>query len=281
MICCWTALLSVGQACCGNRHVVSNPAKRLADAAKALLYVNLVRAFDDPDSLIHLHVAKGLRDVGRRPIDFDSGDGIRFAESDLGSKWVGSEAAAGTDPTIDRSFDSILAYRDANASADSGSIRCRANEPKRDPVIAEPWVQEEGVSRFVSRKGAPHFCKDILVAIVVDVSEGYPMALLQVAETARICHVRKSLTATVSKHDIGNQCVIAGCPSSQVEIQETVIIQIPKVSAHRQGHSSQPVLCCGFNKTALPVSLVKTQQLRPMRPAFDVINDVVQISVVT
>ena len=98
---------------------------------------------------------------------------------------------------------------------------------------AEPWVQEEGVSRFVSRKGAPHFCKDILVAIVVDVSEGYPMAFLQVAETARICHVRKSLTATVSKHDIGNQYVKAGSPSSQVEIQETVIIQIPEVGAHR------------------------------------------------
>jgi len=121
----------------GRRARKMRGTKKLADA---LLYVNLVRAFDDPDSLIHPHFEKGLRDVGRRPIDFDSGDGIRFAESDLGSKWVGSEAAAGTDPTIDRSFDSILAYHDANASADSGSIRCRANEPKRDPVIAEPWI---------------------------------------------------------------------------------------------------------------------------------------------
>ena len=44
--------------------------------AETLLQGNLVRAFDDPDSLIHRHIAKGLRDVGHRPIDFDSGDGI-------------------------------------------------------------------------------------------------------------------------------------------------------------------------------------------------------------
>src|SRR5437667_8580975 len=77
-----------------------------------------------------------------------------------------------------------------------------------------------------------HDFEDVLVAVVVDVAEGNPMALLQMAEPAGRAYVLESLSFVISKHPVRDQRGEARIAGAQVEIEPSVVVQIAEIGSH-------------------------------------------------
>src|SRR5205085_12518345 len=82
--------------------------------------------------------------------------------------------------------------------------------------------------------GAAHLGEDVLLTVVVDIGESYPMAFLKVPEIPRSRHFLEEPSARIPPHAIWNQRSEIGIARSHIEIELAVVIEVAEVDAHPQ-----------------------------------------------
>jgi len=106
-------------------------------------------------------------------------------------------------------------------------------------VITLSRIEEERILISVAGISATHVGVDVLVAIVVHVAERNTVSLLQVTEAAGSRHILKEGATGIPEHPVWQQRPQIRLARAQVTIQETIIIQVPKIRAHYQHYPVQ------------------------------------------
>ena len=120
-----------------------------------------------------------------------------------------------------------------DASTDRQPIRHGAPQPQRDPGVAMPRVQEEEVLTQIALIRTAKDDVQILISVVIDVAERYPVTLLDMPESTCGRHVLKARATDVAEDAIRDDEVQAGFARADVEIQESVVVQVTEVTPHR------------------------------------------------
>jgi hypothetical protein len=112
------------------------------------------------------------------------------------------------------------------------AVGANALELEFEPAISVARIGEELIAINVRVYRATDDRVNILIAIVIDVSEGDAMSLLQLPETTGGRDVLKAPLAIVAEHSIGQQRREIRIAGTDVEIEPAIIVQIPKIAAH-------------------------------------------------
>src|SRR5260221_13547988 len=112
---------------------------------------------------------------------------------------------------------------------------------------------------------AAHVFVDILVSVIIDVAKGNTVPFLQVAESAGSGHVLEALAAIVTKHSVGNDCLEIGIAGADIKIQKPVIVQVPKVGAHRVQNVIKSGLAGNVGECAVVVVMIEARSLGVVR----------------
>ena len=105
-------------------------------------------------------------------------------------------------------------------------------------------VLEKNIPGNVTRKGTTYGRVNILISIIVKVSERDRMALLKMPESTGGRDILKSFPAVISKHAIWNDGSNVRIPCGQVKIEPTVIVQITEITSHRMKNMIETGLFC-------------------------------------
>ena len=124
----------------------------------------------------------------------------------------------------------------------------------------ETGVLEQGVIKPIAGKRSAQLNVDILIAIVVNIGERYSVPFLQVPEAARHCDVREAFPLLIQKHEVRHDFRERHVTGSQIEVQESVVIQVAKVGSHRTREAGQLLLASDIQESSLAVSLVQAHQ---------------------
>ena len=99
-------------------------------------------------------------------------------------------------------------------------------------MVAVSWVMEESVVVRVTGEEPTNLVIQILVTVVIDVSERNAVSLLQVAETAASTDIFKALPIRIAEHDVGHDCLVVWVACADIDIKKTVVVEITEVRAH-------------------------------------------------
>ena len=92
-----------------------------------------------------------------------------------------------------------------DAGAEGISVGLDAFEAKSEPVMVVAGIFKQDILVEVAVIGSAEDDVDVLVAVVVEVGKGDPVAFLDVAEAAGEGRIQKVLAASVAHHAVGEQ----------------------------------------------------------------------------
>src|SRR5690606_36261979 len=125
-----------------------------------------------------------------------------------------------------------------------------------EPMATNAGVLEQHIAEAIAAIGTPHHGKHILVAIVIEVGKRHRMPLLQMSEAAAHGDVLQRPAAVVAQHYVWHQAEVLRVTGAEVAIEPTVIVDIPKVAAHRHGRRHQPETATDVAETTGAVAFV-------------------------
>ncbi len=82
------------------------------------------------------------------------------------------------------------------------------------------------------------------------------MALLEVTQPDRHCHIMKSLSPVIHKHLVGDQYGDVRLTGAEIKIGKSIVVDVPEVRAHRQHRHVQPLLFRQVGEGPVPVAPV-------------------------
>ncbi len=74
----------------------------------------------------------------------------------------------------------------------------------------------------------------ILVAVIIDISEGDSVTLLKMSETTGEGDIVESATEVVAEHDVGHHGLVPRLAGAEIDVQPAVVVEVAEVRAHRQ-----------------------------------------------
>ena len=156
---------------------------------------------------------------------------------------VAAEARPGRDGPVARHDRAVGAGQvDPDLGSEGRPVGPGAHQLDRQPVVAVSRVLEQDVVGPVARGRAAGLEEDVGVAVAVPVGEGHAMPLLEVAGPRRGGDVLEPPAAVVSEQHVGHQVRVRRPAGPEVDVQESVIVQVAEVRAHRQDDPVQPEL---------------------------------------
>ena len=90
------------------------------------------------------------------------------------------------------------------SSANPGAVGLDACQFQVEPVVAVAGVFEEHIGEDIAGISAADDGVNVLVPVVVDISEGDAVSLLQVPETPGSGYILEEFSPCIAKHPIGH-----------------------------------------------------------------------------
>src|SRR5690606_18429834 len=114
-------------------------------------------------------------------------------------------------------------------------------EDQGDPVFfITNRIFEKSIAINIAFESASQNMKNILVAVIVKISEAYGMAFLDVTESAGGCDILEGFPLIVSVHFIGNNRGKARRTSADVEIGESIVVEVAEITSHSEHRFGKP-----------------------------------------
>lgn len=126
-------------------------------------------------------------------------------------------------------------------------------------MIGGPGIFVEHGPVIIGFDGAAHLFEDILVAVVIDITKGNAVALLQMPEPAGGGHILEVSALGVAEHAIGNEHAEDWVARAHVKIEVPIVIEVAKVDAHRKQDFVQVRLVRNVGKSAVVIVVVKVR----------------------
>ena len=172
--------------------------------------------------------------VAGRPPHFEIHNAGIFAKPDVLFERRSTKGSAASDGAIDRARALPLVLDgQLDAGTDGRAIRLRAYELQTDPVVSVARIFEDSQSMAVPWSGAPDLEDDVLVTAAVQVGKRDSMPSMPLPGTGRSGDIDELLPAFVVKQNTGFERDIGGSSGSQENVEESIVINVAKVSAHR------------------------------------------------
>src|SRR5438105_13331136 len=111
----------------------------------------------------------------------------------------------------------------------------------------------------VAEDGAAHVFVYVLIAVIIQIGKRNSMALLEIAEPAGGGDILKPFARVISKHAVGNNRLEVGIAGPKVEVQKSVIVEIPEIRAHREEDMIQAGLNRDISEGAIVVVMIKSR----------------------
>src|SRR5437016_3610494 len=118
----------------------------------------------------------------RRPPYFGANNFCRLSQPDFLSQGIGSETSPAVDRFVNASRAAVFLDADFYSGANGRAVGLNALQLELDPMIRMAGVFKQDPLEPIARVGAAHHFIYVLIAIIVEVCEGYCVAFLQVAK---------------------------------------------------------------------------------------------------
>ena len=138
--------------------------------------------------VVDLQPGHHLGDPGGGPEDLDPADDPGRPHPDLLPQGGRAETGAAAHRAVNGPLPVIVLHDDLDARADGRPVRFHPLEFQLDPVVTVTGIREELAAIVVRLDRTSDLGKDILLAVVVDVTKGDGVPLLQLAETTGSRH---------------------------------------------------------------------------------------------
>src|SRR5690606_12147060 len=176
--------------------------------------------------------------VSVRPFYFHGVDFFTIAQSDFELKAVSAKASSRRHGTVEFLVLSVL-KRDVefHFTADSGAVGGCPFEENGDPLVVISGIFEKGILKIVAGICSSHFSVNILVTVIVKISETDTVAFLKMAEPSGCGNILKIFAIMVAEHTVWYQRGIIRRAGTEIKIQESVVVQIAEIATHRAERS--------------------------------------------
>ncbi len=95
----------------------------------------------------------------------------------------------------------------------------------------------------VARGRATNLGNDVFVAVVFEIGEGNAVSFVQLTRPGGSGDIHEILAVVIAKKHIRHQRAVGGVSGAQVNIQESVVINVAKVCTHRHKNFVESDLC--------------------------------------
>lgn len=126
-----------------------------------------------------------------------------------------------------------VSMRTSSTRTDRGAVGLGPDEAEMKPAVRRSGILEQCIAGRVPGEGAAHADVDVLIAVIVEVGEGDPVTLLDVAGASGGGDFLEAFPGVVSEHPVGNQRREVGVSRGEVEVEPTVVVEVSEVAAHR------------------------------------------------
>src|SRR5262249_51630501 len=166
-----------------------------------------------------------------------------LAQSDRTGQWVAAKARAGRDGPVPR-YDRTVGTRQINPDlgTEGRPVRPGPHELDSQPMVAVPRVLKQNIMSPVAWGRATGLQEDGGCAIRAPAGEGPAMAFLEVPGPRRRGAVFEPPAAVVPEQQVRHQIRVRRPAGPEINIEESVVVQVAEVRAHRQDDPVQTEL---------------------------------------
>src|SRR5262245_44480273 len=169
-------------------------------------------------------------------------------------------------------------HRNFDACADRRVVGFGSLQFQFDPMVLVAGVQKQRTAGAVAGIGAAQLDEDFLVTVVVEVRKADAMAFLQVAEPSGGRDVLKKLAVCIPEHALWHDRREARFTGAEIKVEPSVVIQVPKITAHRQQYPIQSHRFSYVAECAVVIVVINLWRSSIVRQAEKISGDMTDIS---
>ena len=211
--------------------------------------------FDDTIHAVDLELGKFLHGPASRPLYGQALNASRLAETDFLLQAGPAKGTAVAHNPVNLPFPVIAPGFDDDSRTHAEPVRLDANQPQCHPVSVVAGVFKQHVTESIAGVKSAQLMEQVLVSVIVQVTERHSVTLLDVPEPATKSNIGKFPAFFVTVHGVRYLRLEGRFTGAEVEIQPAVIIDIAVVGSHRQVRSIETQRLTRLLEFAAPVQV--------------------------